>query len=370
MQIPFVDLVKQYRSLKREIDRAIQDVICDAAFIGGKYVEQFEDSFARYCCAQYCVGVGNGTDAIYIALRALGIGPGDEVITVANSFIATSEAITMTGAKVVFVDCDEHTYNIDVTKITDAITSRTRAIVPVHLFGQPAAMWEIKKVAAEYGLFIVEDAAQAHGAEIDGQRVGTFGDAACFSFFPGKNLGAYGDAGAIVTNNESLAVKCRMIANHGRIKKYDHEFEGINSRLDGLQASILHVKLAYLDSWIESRRRHAKLYRELLANADLVVPEESLSVKHVYHLFVIRVQNREAVQRLLKDNGISTGVHYPIPLPRLQAYRHLCYDPGAFPLATKYSEEILSLPIYPELRNEEIEYVCDHLLQAVRSCKG
>ncbi|MDD5170688.1 MAG: DegT/DnrJ/EryC1/StrS family aminotransferase, partial [Syntrophales bacterium] len=292
MRVPFVDLVAQYKTIKEEVDQAIQDVIQDAAFIGGKYVKQFEDAFAAYCRTKYCIGVGNGTDALFIALSALGVGQGDEVITVANSFIATPEAITLAGARVVFVDCNEGTYNIDVEKITAAITPRTKAIIPVHLYGNPADMEGIRQIADGHGLFIVEDAAQAHGAEIDGRRTGTFGHAACFSFFPGKNLGAYGDGGAIVTNDDSLAVKCRMIANHGRVQKYDHEFEGMNSRLDGMQAAILSVKLGYLEGWTENRRRNAALYRSLLQDADVGLPLDRSHVRHVYHLFVVRVKQR------------------------------------------------------------------------------
>jgi dTDP-4-amino-4,6-dideoxygalactose transaminase len=361
MKIPFVDLKAQYKSIAGDIDEAIAGVIRNTAFIGGKSVALFEEAFASYCCVKNCIGVGNGTDALYIALRALGIGKGDDVITVANSFIATAEAITMTGARVVFVDCDPLTYNIDVHKVARVITPRTKAIVPVHLYGQPADMPSLKKIAEKYGLFIVEDAAQAHGAEIDGRRVGTFGDAGCFSFYPGKNLGAYGDAGAIVTNDEELAVKCRMIANHGRISKYDHDFEGINSRLDGLQAAVLGVKLKYLDQWTEQRRAVAAGYRELLEGTPVVTPTEASGMRHVYHVFVVRLPNREVVATELKAQGIDTGVHYPIALPNLRAYRHLGHAPGDFPVATRYSGEVLSLPMFPELGVDRIEYVCRHL---------
>jgi dTDP-4-amino-4,6-dideoxygalactose transaminase len=365
MKVPFVDLRAQYKAIKNEIDEAIAHVIDGAAFIGGEYVNRFEEAFASYCGVKYCIGVGNGTDALYIALRALGIGPGDEVITVANSFIATSEAITMTGAKIVFVDCDPQTYNIDVGQVSRVVTHRTKAIVPVHLYGQPADMLSLKNLATIHGLFIVEDAAQAHGAEINREHVGSFGDAGCFSFYPGKNLGAYGDAGAIVTHKEELATKCRMIANHGRISKYDHDFEGINSRLDGLQAAILDVKLKHLGKWIERRRRAANTYKDLLKGTSVTMPVEAEGVRHVYHLFVVRVPNREAVMAELKNRGIETGIHYPIALPNLKAYRYLGYAQEDFPVATKYSKEILSLPMFPELNEEQLQYICYQLKNAI-----
>lgn len=356
MKIPFVDLKAQYYSIKEEIDQAISNVIQDSAFIGGEYAKAFEQSFADYVGVKNCVGVGNGTDALYIALKAIGISDGDEVITAANTFIATSEAITLTGARVVFVDCNEESYNINVDKLEQAITGKTKAIIPVHLYGQPANMDEIKKTALKYDLFVVEDAAQAHGAEYKRQKVGTYGDIACFSFYPGKNLGAYGDAGAIVTNNDELARKARMFANHGRIEKYNHEFEGTNSRLDGLQAAILDVKLKHLDKWIERRRTIAKMYDAGLK--DIVITPSVLSnVKHVYHLYVIRIKNRDKVRELLADKGIATGIHYPIPLPFLKAYSYLGHKPTDFPVAYSMKDEILSLPIHGDMTDEQVEYV-------------
>lgn len=370
MKVPFNDLAKQYNSIRSEIDEAIRNVIADSAFVGGRYTKEFEDSFAGYCGTENCVGVGNGTDAIYIALKALGIGPGDEVITVANSFIATSEAITLTGARVVFVDCDPDTYNIDVTKIAAAITKRTKAIVPVHLYGRPADMTSLMSIAKEHGLLVVEDAAQAHGSEIDGRKVGTFGQAACFSFYPGKNLGAYGDAGAIVTDDAELALRCRMIANHGRVQKYDHDFEGINSRLDGIQAAVLSVKLKYLDEWTEKRRRAAVLYEGHLKGSGISYPVPDPGNRHVYHLYVVRVKDRDKVQALLSEAGISTGIHYPIALPDLEAYRYLGKSPGDYPVASRYAKEILSLPMFPELQEEEIQFVCERLISAQGSVQG
>lgn len=366
MKVPFVDLNAQYHSISEEIDGAIKVVINDAAFIGGYYVKRFEEAFAAYCQAKHCIGVGNGTDALYIALRALGIGQGDEVITVANSFIATSEAITLTGARVVFVDCDSETYNIDVEKVPAAITPRTKAIVPVHLYGQPADMSALQTIAQRHGIFLVEDAAQAHGADIGGHRVGTFGKLACFSFYPGKNLGAYGDAGAIVTDDEALSLHCRMIANHGRTQKYDHDFEGTNSRLDGLQAAILNAKLRRLEEWTDRRRRCAALYNELLQGSGVITPCVAPEKRHVYHLYVVRVPDRDVIQAALKEAGIATGVHYPIALPSLAAYRYLGYKSEDFPIANRYAGEILSLPMFPEMTDEQVAYVCDVLMRSVR----
>jgi dTDP-4-amino-4,6-dideoxygalactose transaminase len=359
MTVPFVDLKAQYAAIKPEIDAAMAAVIGETAFVGGPYVKAFEDAFASYCGVSQCVGVANGTDAIFIALRALGIGPGDEVITVANSFVATSEAIKMAGAQVVFVDSDPVSYNIDVTAIEAKITARTKAIIPVHLYGQPADMAPLKALATKHGLKIIGDAAQAHGATYHGAPIATLADITCFSFYPGKNLGAYGDAGALVTDNAQWAADARMFANHGRAKKYDHDFEGVNSRLDGLQAAILSVKLRHIDAWTEARRRNAYLYNELLRGSDVVTPVEIDNVRAVYHLYIVRVAaaKREAFQEFLKAAGIATGVHYPIALPYLNAYRHLGHAHSDFPVALKMSGEILSLPMYPELTEEQIRYV-------------
>ena len=357
MSIPFVDLKAQYQSLKSEIDKAIQDVIQDTAFVGGKYVKKFEEEFADYCNTKYCVGVGNGTDAITIALKSIGIGAGDEVITAANSFIATSEAITVTNAKVVFVDCHPDYYTIDISKIEEKITNKTKAIIPVHLYGQPADMGHILEIAKKYNLYVIEDAAQSHGAKYNNQKVGTFGDIGCFSFYPGKNLGAYGDAGAIVTDNEELSVKCRMLANHGRVEKYNHEFEGYNSRLDGLQAAILSVKLKYLDEWNAKRRAVAKDYNESLKKTDIITPKELSGAQCVYHLYVIRAKKRDELQAFLKKRGISTGIHYPIGLPYLKAYNYLNHTPEDFPITYKYQNKLLSLPMYPELSTHHIDYI-------------
>ncbi len=362
MKIPFVDLKAQYRSIASEIDEAMAKVVADCAFIKGKYVHEFEANFSQFCQADYCVGVGNGTDSLFIALKALGIGAGDEVIVPANTFVATSEAVTLAGAKIVFVDCDPRSYNIDVGLIELGISSKTRAIIPVHLYGQPADMKTIREIAEKYGLKIIQDCAQAHGAEIDGKSLASFGDILCFSFYPGKNLGAYGDAGAIIPNDEELATQARMVANHGRISKYDHEFEGVNSRMDGIQGAVLDVKLKHLPAWTKKRRKNAGLYNKLLQGVgDIVTPYVADNVKHVYHLYVIRTKKRDGLQQYLKDKGIVAGIHYPIALPNLQAYRYLEHKPEDFPVASQYQNEILSLPMYPELTEEMVEYVAEKL---------
>jgi len=368
MKTPFVDLKAQYESIKEEIDQAISDVIFDSAFIGGKYLKTFEQNYANYIGTKHCIGVGNGTDALFITLKALGIKKGDEVITAANSFIATSEAITMTGAKVIFVDCDNDTYNIDVQKIEKAITKKTKAIIPVHLYGQPTDMDPILEVAQKYSLYIVEDAAQAHGAVYKSRKVGTLAPLACFSFFPGKNLGAYGDAGAIVTDNEELAERARMFANHGRKEKFEHEFEGVNSRLDGLQAAILDVKLKHLEKWIERRRSIARMYDEELKD-NVITPAILPDVRHVYHLYVIRVKNRNKVKEFLAEKEIRTGIHYPIPLPFLKAYSYLEHISADFPVTYSIKDEILSLPIHGDMTDDQVEYVIKQLIDAGKKYK-
>jgi dTDP-4-amino-4,6-dideoxygalactose transaminase len=368
MKIPFVDLRAQYYSIKNEIDQAISDVVEGSAFIGGKFVKAFEQDFANYIGIKNCVGVGNGTDALFVALKALGISEGNEVITAANTFIATAEAITLTKAKVKFMDCNQMTYNIDADKLEQAISSKTKAIIPVHLYGQPAEMEKIKKIAEKYDLFIVEDAAQSHGAEYKDQRIGTFGDIACFSFYPGKNLGAYGDAGAVVTSNDELARKARMIANHGRMEKYNHEFEGMNSRLDGLQAAILDVKLRYLETWIGRRREIARMYDEGLKDV-VITPGFIPDVRHVYHLYVIRINNRKELRELLAEKGIATGIHYPIPLPFLKAYDYLGHKPEDFPVSYSMKDEILSLPIHGDMTDEQVEYVVENMKDILNKIK-
>jgi dTDP-4-amino-4,6-dideoxygalactose transaminase len=363
MNIPFVDLKAQYKSIREEIDSAISEVLSTTGFIGGKFHDSFEQDFARYCETKHCIGVGNGTDALFLALKALGIGSGDEVITVANSFIATSEAVTMTGARVVFVDINPDTFTIDVKKIEEKITGRTKAILPVHLYGQPADMDPIVNLAQKYNLKVVGDAAQAHGSLYKGHSITFYADVSCFSFYPGKNLGAYGDAGAVVTDDPELADRVRMLANHGRLDKYNHLIEGVNSRLDGIQAAVLSAKLPHLNDWTEKRRRNACSYNSRLKGLDIVTPKEIDDVKAVYHLYVIRVDSkaRKPLQNFLKERGISTGIHYPIALPYLKAYDYLHHNEADFPEALKASGEILSLPMYPELEESQIDYIADSL---------
>jgi dTDP-4-amino-4,6-dideoxygalactose transaminase len=367
MKIPFVDLKAQYISIKNEIHDAIENVISNTAFINGEHVSSFETNFSKQIGANHCIGVGNGTDALVICLKALGVGTGDEVITVANSFIATSEAITSVGAKVIFVDCDATSFNIDVSKIVAKITSKTKVIIPVHLYGQPADLSPILEIASKHGIKIIEDCAQAHLAEYrtrDGWKMaGTMGDLATFSFFPGKNLGAYGDAGAIVTNNSELAKKTKMLANHGRIAKYDHEIEGYNSRLDGIQAAILNVKLKYLKQWTESRRQLALKYSELLKDvAEINCPKfDKGKTNPVWHLYVIRTNKRDQLQKYLNELGIAASIHYPIALPNLKAYSYLHHVPTDFPISSKYQGEILSLPLFPELTQEQMEYIVNSI---------
>lgn len=359
MNVPFVDLKRQYRQIKDEINTKLNDVLNSTQFILGDNVVLFEEEFAKYCGIKYAIGVASGTDALTIGIDVLGIGKGDEVITVPNTFIATADAISKNGAKPVFVDIDPDTYNIDVTKIEDKITSNTKAIIPVHLYGQSAEMGPILKIAKDYGLKVVEDACQAHGAEYNGKKVGSLGDIGCFSFYPGKNLGAYGDGGMIVTNNSEIAEHVTMLRNYGQKLKYYHSFVGYNSRLDEIQAAILMIKLKHLDNWNNLRRRNAKIYGDMLEKVDVVIPIEKYY--HVYHLYVIRCNNRDKLQKYLISNGISTGIHYPIPLHLQKAYIHLNYSGGSFPITEKYVGEILSLPMFPELTTEEIVTICNYI---------
>jgi dTDP-4-amino-4,6-dideoxygalactose transaminase len=361
-KIPLVGLLDQYQTIKPEIDEAIARIVENSAFVGGEEVRLFESEFAAYCEAKACVGVGNGTDALYLTLKCLGIGPGDEVITVAHTFIATSEAIGMTGARPVFIDIKKDTMVMDPALLEAAITPRTKAIVPVHLYGQPCEMDAIMDIAARHGLKVVEDAAQAHGARWRGRRVGSIGDAACFSFYPGKNLGAFGDAGAVVSNDQDLIERVRMLANHGRLEKYTHQMEGVNSRLDGLQAAILRVKLRHLDDWNESRRRHAAFYLESLSGSDMQTPVIHPDAVPVWHLFVVRVSDREAFQQRLKREGIATGIHYPVPLHLQPAYEHAGILRGTLPVTEEVSAEVVSLPMYPELTSEQLEAIANAVM--------
>ncbi|CAN5836099.1 DegT/DnrJ/EryC1/StrS family aminotransferase [soil metagenome] len=359
MKIPFVDLRAQYLAHQTEIDAAMNAVLQATAFIGGAPVKQFEEAYAREYGVKHCISCANGTDAIYIVLRMLGIGPGAEVITTAASWISTSESIGQTGAVPVFVDVNEF-YNIDVAAIERAITPRTRAILPVHLYGQAAQMDAIVEICRRHSLKLIEDCAQSHFAAHNGKRVGTFGNAATFSFYPGKNLGAYGDAGAIVTDDDELAKRCRMYANHGALKKHEHEMEGINSRLDGLQAAVLSAKLPHIHNWTQRRQAVGEAYRAGLRDVPGVfVPETSPGSTHVFHLFVVRVPNRDGLRDHLGKLGVETGIHYPTALPFLGAYRDRHFEPAQFPQAYRNQSEILSLPIYPEMTPEMVAYVAD-----------
>jgi len=358
MKIPFVDLKEQYKTIKTDIDTAIQNVIDETAFVRGKYVTAFEEQYAKEYGVRHCISCANGTDAIYISLKALGIGPGDEVITTALSWISTSETITQAGARVVFVDIEPDVFCIDPAKIEEKITEKTKAIIPVHLYGQPADMALITRIAKKHSLYVIEDCAQAHFATYAGKKVGTFGVAGTFSFFPGKNLGAYGDAGAIITNDDDFANKARMFANHGAIKKHHHHFEGINSRMDGLQAAILSVKLRSIHRWNERRRQNAALLSQLLKRIKTInIPIIRGDVVHVFHLYVIRAENRDGLRNYLHQRDIATGIHYPTPLPFMPAYSYLEHEYLDFPVAAEYMSKIISLPMFPELSKEQIDSI-------------
>ncbi len=362
MKIPFVDLHAQYLSIKREIDSAIADVIAQSAYIRGPHVDAFEEAWARTLGVKRCISCANGTDAIYIALRGLGLKRGDEVITSAHSWISTSETITQAGGRVVFCDTDEETFTIDPADIERKITPDTVGIVPVHLYGQPADMGAIMAIARKHNLWVLEDCAQAHLASYKGQLVGSFGNVATFSFYPGKNLGAYGDAGCVVTNDDRLADWMTTFARHGG--KGDHVMEGINSRMDGLQAAILNAKLPHLPAWTAARRRVAACYNELLEDVgDVITPTVKSDRDHVYHLYVIRTENRDALREHLSEAGISTVLNYPKALPFYPAYAYLGHVPKNFPAAYFNQSRILSLPIYPEMPEEAITHVANVISQ-------
>ncbi len=370
-QIALVDLQRQYNNLKTEIDPAIQKVLQDAHFIMGEDVRLFEKEFAAYIGSSYCVSLNSGTDALLLALQALGIQKGDEVIVPVNTFVATAFAVSATGATPVFVDIDPTTYLINQNEIESKITSKTKAIIPVHLYGQAVPMDNILALAKKYSLFVVEDACQAHGAFFNGKRVGTFGDIGCFSFYPGKNLGAYGDGGAIVTSHTEIAEKISLLRQYGEKKKYVHTIYGTNSRLDTIQAAILRVKLRHLDSWNQLRIKHAKYYDTCISLSSSVLQKPNIcdDGSHVYHLYVLRTKNREKIQQELAVRGISTGVHYPFPLHLQEAYKNTGHKKGDFPCAEKAAEEILSLPLFAELSQEEICYISDSLKQIDKSLR-
>ena len=355
--IPFADLKRQYKNLKPEIDECIHDCLKNTAFIGGHGILEFEKSFSEFIGVQHCIACANGTDSIEILLKALGVKEGDEVLVPAISWISTSEAVSSLGAIPVFVDIDPYNYTINVELIKNKITSKTRAIIPVHLYGQPADMKAIMEIAHEFNLKVLEDCAQAHGAKIDDKMVGTFGDAASFSFYPGKNLGAYGDAGCMITNNKEIATSARRIANHGQEGKHNHIIEGRNSRLDAMQAAILNVKLPYLNAWITRRNEIGKKYVKEITNLKISIPVISNNEFHAFHLFVIRSDERDKLRTFLTDHGIGTSIHYPKALPFLACYSSLDYTEMDFPVAAQYQRKILSIPMFPELRDSEVNKV-------------
>ena len=366
IKVPFLDLAAHHAPLRAEFDRAIGEVIDSGAFAGGPFVEKFEADFSAYNNSVFAVGVGSGTEALWLVMLACGIGEGDEVITVPTTFMATAEAITFCGARPVFVDVNDCTYTMDPAELEGALTPRTKAIIPVHLFGQPADMDPILEFARKHDLFVIEDAAQAHGAEYKGRKVGTLGDAGCFSFYPGKNLGAFGEAGAVVTDNVELQEKVRILRDHGQTRKYHHTMVGWNCRMDGIQAAVLRVKLQHLDTGNSLRRAHALQYKEALDGLDEVVkPFEASFARHVYHVYAIRVQERDEVLAFLAENGIQCGVHYPVPIHLQKAYRNLGYKTGDLPVSERTALEFLSLPMFPELTEAQIEMVSLSLRDAV-----
>ena len=366
MKVPFADLTGAFGDYYQEIMVKLERLIKNTQFIGGEEVSFFEKAFAEYCNVKYSVGAANGTDAIIIALKALDVKPDETVIVPANSFIATSEAVTAVGAKVAFVDIEEGYYTIDPVKIEEYIVAhpdeKIAAIIPVHLYGQMADMPKIKEIADKYGLKIIEDSAQAHGSKLNGFGPGYYGDIATYSFYPGKNLGAFGDAGAINTNDEELYKKAKMLVNHGRWKeKYIHDVEGFNMRLDTIQAAVLRIKLKFLNKALELRQENAKKYNDGLSKLNIAFPQVRKNYKHAYHLFVIEVEDRDLVLEKLKEQGISCGIHYPVILPLQPAYKYLGHKSGDFPVSEKAADRILSLPFWPEMTAEQIEYVCTKL---------
>jgi dTDP-4-amino-4,6-dideoxygalactose transaminase len=382
MKVPFLDLKAQYESIKDEINIAIQQVLDSCAFAGGPFVKEFEENFAKFCQCEYAVGVGSGTEALWMALIALGIGPGDEVITVPNTFIATAEAISLCGATPAFVDIDHKTYTMDPQKLEDYLKfrnsqpatrnpqlvtrNRIKAVIPVHLFGQTADMDPIMEVAGKHGIFVIEDACQAHGAEYKGRRAGSIGDIGCFSFYPGKNLGAYGEAGALTTHDAALAEKMAMFQDHGQSKKYHHAMIGWNARMDGFQGAVLNVKLKYLTAWNDARRKNADTYNDLLADLeDLVIPYEADYAKHMYHVYAVRVLHRDLLLKALADVDIHCGIHYPVPVHLQRAYHNLEISNGDLGVAEKCADEFVSLPMFPELTYEQQNFVKEKIKEVL-----
>ena len=380
MRVPFLDLKVQYRQIEQEVVPMVTEAMENGMFIGGPNVEGFEKEFAEYCDAEFCIGVNSGTDALRFALIAAGVRPGDEVITVSNTFIATTEAISQVGAVPVFVDIDPKTCNMDPEKLTAFLEQKctidesanqpinkstdrpVRAIMPVHLYGQPADMDPILEIAQKKGLLVIEDACQAHGALYKGKKAGSMAQAGCFSFYPGKNLGAYGEGGAMVTNDEAIGARVKMIRDHGQAQKYFHDMEGYNGRLDAIQAGVLRIKLKRLSDWNDARRKNAAIYNDLLSDvAGVTIVEGAQYAESVYHLYVILVEKRDELQQYLSEKGIATGLHYPMPLHLQKAYSHLGYKEGDFPIAENIAARLISLPMFPELTPDQIEYVCENI---------
>ncbi len=360
MNIPLVDLKANYHSIKKEIDTAVLDVLESSSFIMGPYVKKFEEEFARFCQVKHGIGCANGTAALHLALLAAGIKNGDEVLTVPNTFIATTECISYVGGKIKFVDVSAQTALLDLELLEKAITRKTKALIIVDLYGQMPDMQRIREIAVAHDLFVIEDAAQAHAAEWNGHQPGFYGDIACFSFFPAKNLGCYGDGGAVVTNYDELAEKLRLLVNHGRVTKYEHQIEGYNYRLDALQAAILSVKLSHLSTWTEQRRKHAQFYdKNLPSNLGRIL--EAKGAKHVYYMYVVRVPKRDAFLAYMKEQGVSCGIHYPVPLHLQPAYAPLGFHKGQFPVAERLASEIVSIPLYPELTEKQQLYIVNYI---------
>ncbi len=362
-RIQLVDLKAQYSSIRNDIDKAVLDCISETSFIRGKVVGEFENNFAHYLGSKFCISCGNGTDALEIILKSIGIGSGDEVLVPALTWIATAEAVNNTGAEPVFVDVNSVDYTIDTTRIEEKITKKTRAIIPVHLYGSPAGMEEIMQISQKHKLHVIEDCAQAHGAEYNGKKVGTFGIASAFSFFPSKNLGAFGDAGGIVTNDQKISEYARMLTNHGQLKtRHAHSIIGRNSRMDTIQAAVLNVKLPYLDEWNKKRIAAAGYYKEKLSKSEsLIMPFQSSVKKHVYHLFVIQMNKRDEMINSLDSEGISSSIHYPVPLPFVDAYKYKLHSESEFPVAVKLANRVLSLPIYPEISKTQLDRICEQI---------
>jgi dTDP-4-amino-4,6-dideoxygalactose transaminase len=365
VKVRFVDLSAQHKPLESELKDVFSRVLANGSFVLGPEVEKFEKMFASYCQTEHCVAVTNGTAALQLTLQALGVGPGDEVVTVAHTFIATAEAINAAGARPLFVDIDPLSYTMDPAKLEEAITSKTKAIIPVHLYGQPADMDAINAIAAKHGIPVIEDSCQAHGAKYKGRPTGSLGTAACFSFYPSKNLGACGEGGAVTTNDAELAKKLRMLRDHGSVKKYEHDFPAYNLRLEGIQGGVLAVKLPHLDGWNDNRRVLAARYQELFAGSKVVAPKEMPYSHHVYHLYVVVVEDRDALKKALSEQGIENGLHYPIPLHLQKAYAYLGYKEGDFPVSEHVAANHVSLPMYAELPIEHVEHVAKTVLEVL-----